>query len=270
MATNFPTSLDTLANPTSGDNLDTVGVTHTDQHSDANDAIEALQAKVGIDASAVATTLDYLLKSASSVAPGHKHKASDFPAVALASLPAASSAGAGAMYRITDLAGGSPLVWSDGTYWRPWNGLMLLESGAGTSHTGNSNETTLKTVTVPAKLMTPNAFLAVISLFEMTNNGNNKRMRIRFSGAAGTAFMDQTIASFANTQVLTLIRNNNATNAQLSAPITSTGFGTSGNAIVTGTVDTAASDTTLVSTVLLSNTGDTVTLRHQLVLLGSF
>ena len=43
---NFPTTLDTLSNPTSLDNLDTVGVVHSDQHANANDILEALEAKV--------------------------------------------------------------------------------------------------------------------------------------------------------------------------------------------------------------------------------
>jgi hypothetical protein len=43
---NFPTSLDTLTNPTSGNTLDSPS--HSLQHSDANDILEALEAKVGI------------------------------------------------------------------------------------------------------------------------------------------------------------------------------------------------------------------------------
>jgi hypothetical protein len=46
---------------------------HAGQHSDANDAIEVLEAKVGVDGSAVTTSLDYKLKSSSSVDPGHQH-----------------------------------------------------------------------------------------------------------------------------------------------------------------------------------------------------
>lgn len=57
MAINFPTSLDTLTNPTATDTLDSPP--HDTQHSDANDAIEALQVKVGIDSSAVTTSHDY-------------------------------------------------------------------------------------------------------------------------------------------------------------------------------------------------------------------
>lgn len=57
MATGFPTSLDALTNPTSTDAL--TSPSHADQHADANDAIEALQAKVGVDGSAVTSSLDY-------------------------------------------------------------------------------------------------------------------------------------------------------------------------------------------------------------------
>jgi len=57
VATNFPTSLDALTNPTASDSL--TSPSHADQHADANDAIEALQAKVGVNGSAVTTSLDY-------------------------------------------------------------------------------------------------------------------------------------------------------------------------------------------------------------------
>lgn len=71
MTTNFPTSLDSLVNPTATDDVSVVS--HSGQHANANDAIEALEAKVGIDSSAVTTSLDYKLKSTSSIDPGHKH-----------------------------------------------------------------------------------------------------------------------------------------------------------------------------------------------------
>ena len=57
MATNFPTSLDSLTNPTSGNTL--ANPSHSGQHADANDAIEALEAKVGVNGSAVTTSHDY-------------------------------------------------------------------------------------------------------------------------------------------------------------------------------------------------------------------
>ena len=53
MAINFPTSLDNFTNPTSANTLDSPS--HSTQHSDANDAIEALEAKLGVGASPAAS-----------------------------------------------------------------------------------------------------------------------------------------------------------------------------------------------------------------------
>ena len=55
MSTNFPASLDTLSNPAATDGL----TGHASQHANANDAIEALQTKVGADGSSDAASLDY-------------------------------------------------------------------------------------------------------------------------------------------------------------------------------------------------------------------
>jgi hypothetical protein len=57
MATNFPASLDSLTNPAAGDSLSSPS--HSAQHANVNDAVEALQAKVGVDSSAVTGSLDY-------------------------------------------------------------------------------------------------------------------------------------------------------------------------------------------------------------------
>lgn len=53
MPTNFPTSYDDFTNPTAGDSQ--TSVPHDQQHSGANDAIEALQLKVGTTVEANAT-----------------------------------------------------------------------------------------------------------------------------------------------------------------------------------------------------------------------
>ena len=59
MATNFPTSLDNFTNPASTDLLSAAGVSHADQHANVNDAVEALEARVGVTGSAVTTSHDY-------------------------------------------------------------------------------------------------------------------------------------------------------------------------------------------------------------------
>jgi hypothetical protein len=57
MATNFPNTLDELINPNGTDQLS--APSHSEQHANANDAIEALQAKVGIDGSTDPDSLTY-------------------------------------------------------------------------------------------------------------------------------------------------------------------------------------------------------------------
>lgn len=62
MPTNYPTALDAFNNPSATDNLDTPGVLHDEQHANVNDAVEALQAKVGINNSANASSLDFQVR----------------------------------------------------------------------------------------------------------------------------------------------------------------------------------------------------------------
>jgi len=57
MAINFPTSLDVFTDPTASDQLNLPS--HSGQHTDLNNAVEALEAKVGADSSAVTSSHDY-------------------------------------------------------------------------------------------------------------------------------------------------------------------------------------------------------------------
>lgn len=72
MASNFPTSLDSLTDGVANNPLATGS--HTDIHNTANDAIEKIEAKVGINGSAVDTSLDYLIKNTTG---GHDHDGVD-------------------------------------------------------------------------------------------------------------------------------------------------------------------------------------------------
>lgn len=69
MATNFPTSIDTFTDPASTDALN-AGIGHAAIHSNANDAIAALEAKVGVTGSAVTTSLDYKINHLASGGDG--------------------------------------------------------------------------------------------------------------------------------------------------------------------------------------------------------
>lgn len=57
MAINYPTSLDTFTDPNPSDGLDSPS--HSGLHTDLNSAVEALEAKVGVDSSAVTSSLEY-------------------------------------------------------------------------------------------------------------------------------------------------------------------------------------------------------------------
>lgn len=47
MATAYPGAIDSLTNPTASDNLDTALVLHTSQHTNVNDAVEAIETELG-------------------------------------------------------------------------------------------------------------------------------------------------------------------------------------------------------------------------------
>jgi hypothetical protein len=49
MATAYPGAIDNFTNPTSSDTLNSVTVPHATQHSNLNDAVEAIEATLGID-----------------------------------------------------------------------------------------------------------------------------------------------------------------------------------------------------------------------------
>ncbi len=55
MATSFPTDIDNLSNPSANDEL----TGHAAQHANANDAIEAIQSKLGVDGSTDENSIDY-------------------------------------------------------------------------------------------------------------------------------------------------------------------------------------------------------------------
>lgn len=64
MSTTFPTTLDNWTNPGATTEMDDTGFEHDLLHAHAFDAIEAIEAKVGVDGSNVTTSLDYIVKAA--------------------------------------------------------------------------------------------------------------------------------------------------------------------------------------------------------------
>ena len=75
--TNFPSVLDTDGGLGVAIPGTTVPSVH---HNNLKDATLALENKVGVNGSAIVTTIDYLLKNPLSIDPGHKHSSSSLPA----------------------------------------------------------------------------------------------------------------------------------------------------------------------------------------------
>ena len=77
----FPSTIDAPATP--GTTL--ASNPHSSLHTATNTSIVAIETKLGVDSSAVTSTIDYKLKSASSLNPGHLHNASGLSATGVAS-----------------------------------------------------------------------------------------------------------------------------------------------------------------------------------------
>jgi hypothetical protein len=57
MATAYPAALDSLTNPTAGDPMNSVTVPHATQHANINDAMEAVQATLGVSPQGSSSTV---------------------------------------------------------------------------------------------------------------------------------------------------------------------------------------------------------------------
>lgn len=143
----------------------------------------------------------------------------------------------------------------------------VWQAGAAVSHTGNTTETALATITPAANVQGASGQFEIIAKWQIASSGNNKTARVRFNGIAGTAFtaIVQTTNTYFKTH--TIIANRAATNSQIGDG----GNGTGGWAPGTGADVTSAIDTTAVVPIVLSgelaNGGDSITLNAYRVTL---
>lgn len=73
MSIDFPNNLDNLLNPTGEEALFNVtpALRHSTQHANANDAIEAIEAKIGVDNSSNPNSLDYKVRNGGALRRTH-------------------------------------------------------------------------------------------------------------------------------------------------------------------------------------------------------
>lgn len=143
---------------------------------------------------------------------------------------------------------------------------VLAQGNVASSHTGNTTETTLAQVTIPAGSMGANGRLRITTIWSMTNSANNKTMRVRFNHATtGAAFMNQAQTTQATNRFQCEIINRNSQSSQLGGHAGGTGgWGVTTTAAITSTVDTSV-DTTLYITAQLALGSETLTLESYLV-----
>lgn len=138
---------------------------------------------------------------------------------------------------------------------------VLGQSAVAVSHTGNTTETTLATITIPAGAMGANGQVEIQTIFTYTNNANTKTIRHRFGG---TQYAGSAATTTGYTPLHSRIANRGATNSQY-------GNGNSGFVAATGAGVTSAVDTTaavdITLTAQLGNAADTITLESYHVVL---
>lgn len=140
------------------------------------------------------------------------------------------------------------------------NFRMLAASAVSASHTGNTNETTLATVTIPAGAMGANGALRINSLWSYTNSGNTKTLRNRLDGISGTVFMSAAPTTTASAHDAgRIIQNRNSVSSQV-CRASGAASGPAATAVITGAKDTSGA-LDLVFTAQLANSGETITLE---------
>jgi hypothetical protein len=143
----------------------------------------------------------------------------------------------------------------------PW---IVAQSAVQSSHTGDTNETTLASFTVPAGALGPNGQLEVISLWSATSSANNKTIRLDFGG---TDFLQVNLTTNGQYQVYTRIANRNSASSQIGHVPNVAGFGVSGGALASSSVDTT-SPVTVSLTGQPTNAADTIALESYIARLS--
>ena len=138
---------------------------------------------------------------------------------------------------------------------------IIAHSGVAAPLTGTVAKTTL--ATIPISGLGINGELEIWTLWSWTSSANNKTPRIELGG---TAFFNPTLTTNQSGQGVTIIRNRGAANSQIgfASAAGTLGTGASGNAVVTGAVDTSTSQDLIISG-QLANSGETLTLEGYTV-----
>lgn len=140
-----------------------------------------------------------------------------------------------------------------------WSDVQVLaQSAVQVSHTGNTSETTLADISIPAGTMGANDQLRITGMFTYTNSANTKTIKVKLDTTNFRTFAPTTTATLS---FLTSISNRNSVSSQIGenagqvAPNVA-----NANAPITGAIDMSSTQS-LKLTGQLANSGETVSLE---------
>jgi hypothetical protein len=143
------------------------------------------------------------------------------------------------------------------------NRVVIASSAVKISITGQTTEYVFATIPIPP--LQPNSIISITTQFSCNNNaGVAKNAIVRFSGAAGTKFVDQNMQAGINMRLQNYIHNRGATNSQVGAPNVAVSFALTSAALITSSVDTTVA-TSIVLAGLLALGTDTISLESYLI-----
>lgn len=142
---------------------------------------------------------------------------------------------------------------------------VLCKSAVAVSAPADTSEDTLATCAVPAGAMGANGTLRITAVFSYTNNANVKTLRVRYSGASGTQFLNTGRSTQVTSTVTITLANRASTASQTGSAVEITGTaGTTANQVNTATVDTTGA-TSIIPTCQKATGTDACTLESFLV-----
>lgn len=146
------------------------------------------------------------------------------------------------------------------------NGTVRIIGSSAVAVTNGATvtEDTFVTTNLAAGAMGTNGLLRVKTWWTVTNSVNNKTMRVRFSGGAGTIAASYVVTTAPSLVMVTEIQNANATGAQMMA-----NFGLSSAGIGINNPQRPSIDTSVATSVVITGqkalAGETITLESYIV-----
>lgn len=140
--------------------------------------------------------------------------------------------------------------------------ILAQSSVESTVHTGDTNATTFTTITVPANTLGANGRLRISVLYRFVGTAGAKTTTITFGGTTFYTLSQNSTSLSWRGQIE--IANRNATNSQVAGPSAAATFQSATTDVVTGSVDTTASQNiTFAGT--LANGADSIAVESYIV-----